>query len=99
MKGAEYKAFSPAFVMLARDNGKDHPRLGLIIAKKHIKLAVNRNQCKRLIRENFRLNLDRCPSIDIVVIARAGSGRLDKAQLWEMLMQPWQKLLKKSRSR
>ncbi len=43
------------------------PRLGLIIPKRRVRSAVKRNRHKRVIRESFRLALNRLPAVDIVV--------------------------------
>lgn len=45
-------------------------RLGLAITKKKVKLAVMRNQIKRLAREYFRLNAHRLASVDVVLIVK-----------------------------
>src|SRR5436190_1057156 len=42
------------FVMYARRNGLLTPRLGVMVAKRMVPLAVTRNTIKRLIRESFR---------------------------------------------
>ena len=48
------------------------PRLGLVIAKRHLPLAVQRNRVKRLVREGFRASQTQLPPLDIVVrLARA----------------------------
>lgn len=92
--GAEFKASSPGLLFLARRNNLTFPRLGLVIGKKNVKKAVDRNQLKRIIRESFRLNLADYPSIDIVVIARKPCAQYDKPQMWEVLNILWQKLHK-----
>jgi ribonuclease P protein component len=59
------------FIVIAKNNKENFPRLGLAISKKSIKLAVQRNRIKRLIREYFRQELittDQC--IDFVVMAK-----------------------------
>ena len=48
----------------------DHPRLGIIIAKKNVKLAVERNRLKRQLRETFRKQRQVLPSLDIVLLAK-----------------------------
>lgn len=48
----------------------DYPRLGLAISKKNAKRAVDRNRIKRLIREGFRQETNRLPSVDIVILSR-----------------------------
>ncbi len=42
------------FTFLSRANPLSQSRLGLIVAKKHVRLAVERNRIKRAIRETFR---------------------------------------------
>ncbi|MEM6710277.1 MAG: ribonuclease P protein component, partial [Pseudomonadota bacterium] len=42
-------------------------RLGLVVAKRVLPRAVDRNQVKRQIREAFRLWHARLPSVDLVV--------------------------------
>jgi len=43
------------------------PRLGLVIAKRFLPLAVQRNRVKRLIREGFRSASSELPAVDIIV--------------------------------
>lgn len=52
--GVEYKQGGGYFTFLSRENQLSHSRLGIVVAKKHIPLAVNRNKIKRAIRESFR---------------------------------------------
>ena len=40
-------------LLLGRQNELDHHRLGLVIAKKHVRLAVQRNRIKRIARTRF----------------------------------------------
>jgi len=42
------------WIMLGHRNGSDQSRLGLAIAKKRAKRAVDRNRIKRVARESFR---------------------------------------------
>ncbi len=75
--------------ILSIDNSVGHPRLGLAIAKKHIRLAVRRNRVKRLIRESFRHHLAMFANIDIVVLSRTDSDKLDTAKINMTLAQYW----------
>lgn len=72
-------------------------RLGLVIAKKHVRFAVQRNRIKRQLRESFRHQQEPLMGLDIVALARAGLGKLDNAQLRNMLEAQWQRLLKQKR--
>ena len=79
-------------LLLARNNELDHPRLGLVIGKKSVKLSVERNRLKRQIRESFRLNQDNLVGWDIVVVARKGLGDLQNAELAKQFSKLWQRL-------
>jgi ribonuclease P protein component len=86
------KASHKHLLLLARVNHGPQHRLGLVIAKKHVKTAVQRNRIKRISREFFRLLPAVEPNLDVVLLARPGLGRLDNAQLSSILQQQWQKL-------
>lgn len=85
------------FLFLARQNTLNHPRLGLVIAKKHIRLAVERNRVKRLIRETFRTKQQQLPDIDVIVLARKGMNDLTNAALVEQLDLQWQRLIRRTK--
>ena len=86
-------------LLLARDNGLDHPRLGLVIGKKSVKLSVERNRLKRQIRESYRLNQEVLNGCDIVIVARKGLGDLDNPELAQQFGKLWKRLARsKSRS-
>ena len=48
-------------------NSAGHSRLGLVVAKKVTRSAVERNYMKRVLRELFRLNRHRLGNIDLVI--------------------------------
>lgn len=52
---------------LALENVTSRPRLGLIVGKRHLPRAVDRNRLKRQIRESFRSQADGLPACDVVV--------------------------------
>jgi ribonuclease P protein component len=83
------------FLFLARQNELDRPRLGLVIAKKNIRLAVDRNRMKRLIRETFRAKQQQLAGIDVIVLARKGMNDVTNAVLIEQLNKQWQGLTRK----
>lgn len=86
-------------LILARPNELDYPRLGLVIAKKHVRRANQRNRIKRVTRESFRLQLpaDSGFGVDVIVLARGGLDRLDNPALHELLNQLWRQLQRKAR--
>lgn len=84
------------FLILAKFNTLGHPRLGVIIAKKNVRLAVNRNHLKRLMRETFRNKQHHLPAIDAIVLARRGSDTLSKENTSEILNSLWNRAAKKA---
>ncbi|GHS79584.1 ribonuclease P protein component [Pseudomonas sp. PAGU 2196] len=79
-------------LILARENGLDHPRLGLVIGKKSVKLAVQRNRLKRLMRDSFRLNQQILAGLDIVIVARKGLGEVENPELHQHFGKLWKRL-------
>ena len=69
---ANNKVPSKSVLLLARDNQLGHPRIGLVIGKKSVKLAVERNSIKRQIRDSFRHNQSILNGVVIVIVARRG---------------------------
>ncbi|TDF83248.1 ribonuclease P protein component [Pseudomonas sp. H9] len=79
-------------LILARENGLDHPRLGLVIGKKSVKLSVQRNRLKRLMRDSFRLNQHMLAGWDIVIVARKGLGEIENPELHQHFGKLWKRL-------
>ncbi|WP_151194749.1 ribonuclease P protein component [Methylophaga frappieri] len=75
--------------LIALPSNVGHPRLGLAIAKKHIKLACQRNRIKRLIRDSFRQHQHQLGSLDIVVLSRADILQRDITQVRTALGRHW----------
>lgn len=76
--------------ILTVENSVGHPRLGLAIAKKHLKLATRRNRLKRIIRASFRQHQPVFANIDIVVLSRGDVSQREIAQIWVTLERHWQ---------
>ncbi len=89
---ASNKVSSKSVLLLARDNQLKHPRLGLVIGKKSVKLAVERNRIKRQIRESFRHSQDRLDGVDIVIVARRGIADLSNIELRQQFDKMWKRL-------
>jgi len=92
----QLRVSSKNFLILARNYGIDHPRLGIIIAKKNVKLAVERNRLKRQLRETFRKKRELLPNLDIVLLAKKGANSCDNSLIAKELEYLWQKLKQKS---
>lgn len=89
------KSADQYFTLLATPNGFGHPRLGLAIAKKVVKRAVDRNLLKRTIRESFRLNRHRVANVDIVVLAKKDAVTAESEVLRQSLHKHWLRLTSK----
>jgi ribonuclease P protein component len=94
---AQLKVACPQLLILARRNSSPRPRMGLIIAKKNVKLACTRNRLKRLMRESFRHQQHQLPNLDIVVMARRGLADMDNADIQKLIEKQWQRLCKRAK--
>ena len=93
---AEIKVSHQNFLILAKPNSYGYPRLGLIVAKKNIRLAVQRNRFKRLVRESFRAKQHNLPAIDAIVLARRGIEEISNSQLFSIQADLWKRVAKKA---
>lgn len=94
----QLRVSSKNFLILARNNEMNYPRLGIIIAKKNVKLAVERNKLKRQLRETFRKERLLLPNFDLVVLAKKNANTQDKALTSKELAHLWQKLKRKAKA-
>jgi ribonuclease P protein component len=86
---------SSHITVLIIPNTDNNNRLGLAIAKKRVKLAVQRNRIKRQIRESFRLNQHKLPNIDMVIMVKSGTDKLDNHQIRQQLEKIWRKIIQR----
>ena len=90
-----HKASKKYLLALYKPNHLTHARLGLIVAKHHVKRAVDRNRLRRLIRESFRHHQETLKGLDIIVLIRSKCSplenniiRADIDSLWLNLKTP-----------
>ena len=89
---------SSHITVLITPNTDNSNRLGLAIAKKRVKLAVQRNRIKRQIRESFRLNQHDLPNIDMVIMVKSGTDQLENKQIRQQLEKIWRKIIQRHKS-
>jgi len=93
---AGVRSHGPAFTVLAVSNGLARPRLGLAVARKHLRRAVDRNRAKRRIRESFRKNQRLLCGLDVVVMTRPGVSRCRPEAYEAMLRTQWRDIVRRS---
>jgi len=86
------RSSSRFLTVLARPNGESQARLGLIVSKKSVKLAVGRNRVKRLTRESFRINSELLQGLDVIVLSKRGINEKNNSEIFSDLMRHWKKL-------
>ncbi|WP_445114497.1 ribonuclease P protein component [Acinetobacter sp. WZC-1] len=91
-EGALFKVHQPGFMFLAKMTEQSNSRLGIIVARKKVRRAHERNRIKRLARESFRLNQHQLDLLDIVVMPKVGIEDISNAELHRQLQFAWQKL-------
>ena len=64
-----------------RPIGQNDARLGLVIGKKLLKKAVDRNRVKRIVREQFRRERPKLPACDLIVRLAAKPVPFDSSLL------------------
>jgi ribonuclease P protein component len=81
------------FTANTRANELTWARLGMSIAARNLRRAVDRNRVRRLIRESFRMHQQDLPFLDIVIGARTAVISADRATLRAALEKLWQKIV------
>ena len=88
-----FKVHQPCFLLLATVSPEiQSRRIGLVVAKKKVRRAHERNRVKRISRESFRLNQHRLLGLDIVVMPKVGIEQISNADLHQQLNMAWLKL-------
>jgi ribonuclease P protein component len=87
-----FRVSSPLFTILCKPNQCVHPRLGLTIAKKRVKLATHRNRIKRCSRDSFRLHQHELPPVDLVLMVKGDISNTPNEELHKQLDKLWGKI-------
>lgn len=90
---ATFRVSHKYFLLLARSNTEAQSRLGLVVAKKNLRRAVDRNRIKRVVRNTFRVNPVVNAKVDIIFLSRRGIDELPTNLQNQVLREGWQKLM------
>ncbi len=91
----QFKVANRYFLILALSKQISSARLGMVVAKKNIPLAVQRNRIRRLVRDSFRNNTKRLQQLDVVVLVKKGTDKLGNPEIRNSLEALWKDLEKK----
>jgi ribonuclease P protein component len=83
---ARFRISNRHCLILAIYNDRPNSRLGIVVAKKNIASAVERNRIKRIIRESFRLSKPGFATIDIVVLVKRGLDCLSNREISKQII-------------
>ena len=87
--------FNPLKVVV-KDNQQTHPRLGIVVPKRRVKRAVDRNAIRRWIRESFRRQQAQLGAVDVLVSVNASiankEGEATQKTLKRVLDEAWTRL-------
>lgn len=89
---AEYRVSHKHFLLLARLNTRELSRLGMVVGKKNLSRAVDRNRIKRVARDTFRQSTVVGQGLDVIFLVRRGIGELSSKQQTPTLQEAWQEL-------
>jgi len=97
-----FKVSHKYLLALSCPNQKDYPRLGIIVAKQRVKLAVDRNRFRRIVRESYKTVKETLKGLDIVVLIRSECTALCKEESKQTLRKDidhlWHLLAKSSKN-
>lgn len=101
--GALFKASHRSLLLLAIPSADSATpsgspaRLGLVVAKKHARHAVQRNRLKRLLRDSFRHHKAELAGLDIVALVKPGLWQMQNPAIRAVIEEQWARLLKQKR--
>jgi ribonuclease P protein component len=81
-------------LLFFKTNTLSYPRLAIIISKRSVHNAVDRNRLRRIIKESFRLHQHLISRYDVLIIASKDIEQLNNKELTECLKKQWQRLHK-----
>jgi ribonuclease P protein component len=80
-----HKVHTKHFSYLIAKGSELKASIGVIVGKKKVKKAVQRNLCRRLNKEMFRQHKDKFAQTMLIVIANHNASRATKEELWQSI--------------
>ena len=88
LRSPQFRFYRGSLRVFASDNAALEPRLGLVVGRRAVRRAHDRNRLKRTAREVFRQHCQGLPSLDIVLHLRGPVHHLElKRQLEDAFKQ------------
>lgn len=85
------KQYAHCFISYVAENKEGYPRVGVILSKKQIRLATQRNTIRRIVKESFRHAIHELPNVDIVIVGLKKATQVSKKDLARRIAQQWGK--------
>lgn len=93
---ANKKRFLPYLAVFSKLNDKDYARIGIVVSKRNVRKANQRNLVRRIIRESFRFNQMLLTNLDIVVVVYQPYSLLSKKEMRRVMDEYWKKISHRS---
>lgn len=89
---ANKKRFLPYLAVFSKLNENGYARIGLVVSKRNVRKAHQRNLVRRIIRESFRFNQILLPNLDIVIVVYQAYALLSKKEMRRVMDEYWKKI-------
>ncbi|RUM93200.1 MAG: ribonuclease P protein component [Thiothrix sp.] len=81
------------YTLLVRKSDQETARIGFILAKKKVRLSVDRNRIRRVVRESFRHWRAELPIVDMIFISQPGLASMPNLKLFPSLDKQWSRII------
>ncbi len=88
------KIHSTHFTFYYYKNELDYLRFGVITSKRNVRLSVNRNRIRRIVKETMRTNQYLLPGLDVVIVANPQGEQAHNQELQQCLAMLIARLIK-----
>lgn len=89
---ANKKRFLPYLAVFSKLNEKDYARIGIVVSKRNVRKAHQRNLVRRIIRESFRFNQMLLTNLDVVIVVYQAYGLLSRKEMRRVMDEYWKKI-------